>query len=396
MLSLSEGNALTLNLKLLSTFTLSCLLAFMTGCNAQSDASQAGMAAPEVQVAEVLVESVTVTETFNGRLEAPEHVQLRPRVSGYIQDVAFEEGAWVEAGDLLFQIDPRPYEARLRSARADLEQARSELALARSESRRSERLLESQAISQEEYDQRHSALANAQARLNAAQANVDTAELDLEYTRITAPVDGRAGRALITKGNLANADQTLLTTVVSVQPLHVYFDSNEAASASSRALINPAGGTLVRIGIGGNDGLPYSGELDYIGHSFNAGTGTLQYRAVLDNPDGALRPGQFARVEMPVERLRGALLVRRHAVLTNQDRRYVYVVDENNTVSHREVTPGRLVGNLMVIEAGLQSGERVVVNGTHKIFGAGMQIAPQGVAMRLDADADKPVLASAP
>lgn len=394
MRSLNEGKVFPV--KLSSMFVLSFLWIFTVGCEVQSQTSEANMAAPEVQVAEVLVESVTVTETFNGRLEAPEHVQLRPRVSGYIQDVAFEEGAWVETGELLFQIDPRPYEARLRSARAELEQADSELALAKSESRRAERLLESRAISQEEYDQRHSALANAQARVHAAQARLDTAELDLEYTRITAPIDGRAGRALITEGNLANADQTILTTVVSVQPLHVYFDSNEAASASSRALINPKGGTLVRIGLGSSDGLPYRGELDYIGNTFNAGTGTLQYRAVLDNPDGALRPGQFARVEMPVERLEGALLVRRQAVLTNQDRRYVYVVDENNTVSHREVTPGRQIGNLMVIEAGLQSGERVVVNGTHKIFAAGMQIAPQGVAMRQDTDGDKSVLAAAP
>ncbi len=391
--SLSEGNALTVQLS--RALALSFLVVLMAGCDVRSEASQADMAVPEVEVADVLVESVTVTETFNGRLEAPEHVQLRPRVSGYIQAVTFEEGAWVEAGDLLFQIDPRPYEARVRSARADLEQARSELALAGSESRRAERLLESQAISREEYDQRYSALANAQARVNAAEAGVDTAELDLEYTRIIAPVDGRAGRALVTKGNLANADQTVLTTVVSVQPLHVYFDSNEAASTSGRALVDPAGGTQVRVGLGSDAGLPYRGELDYIGNTFNAGTGTLQYRAVLDNPDGALRPGQFARVEMPVERLEGAILVRRQAVLTNQDRRYVYIVDENNTVSHREVTPGRQVDNLTVIEAGLQGGERVVVNGMQKIFGAGMQIAPQRVAMREDPDADNSVLASA-
>lgn len=393
MRSRSKGKALPL--KLSSIFIPGLLLALITGCDAQSETSQAVMPAPEVQVAEVLVESVTVTETFNGRLAAPEHVQLRPRVSGYIEEVAFEEGAWVEAGDLLFRIDPRPYEARLRSARAELEQARSQLALASSENRRAERLLEGQAISREEYDQRHSALAHAQARVHAAQADVDTAELNLEYTRITAPVDGRAGRALITRGNLANADQTLLTTVVSVQPLHVYFDSNEAASVSSRALVNAAGGTPVRIGLGSNDGLPYHGELDYIGNTFNADTGTLPYRAVLDNPDGVLRPGQFVRVEMPVERLQDALLVRRQAVLTNQDRRYVYVVDEHNRVAHREVTPGRQVGNLMVIEAGLQGGERVVVNGTHKIFAAGMQIAPQTVAMRQVIDAEEPVLAAA-
>lgn len=394
MRSLSEANALAVKFSgVLALFFLAVVL--LAGCSARSETAQTGMAAPEVDVAEVLVESVTVTETFNGRLEAPEHVQLRPRVTGYIQEVAFEEGELVEAGDLLFQIDPRPYEARARSARAELEWARSALELAESENRRAERLLESRAISEEEYDQRNSALANARARVNAAQADVDAAELDLEYTRITAPVDGRAGRALVTRGNLANADQTVLTTVVSVHPLHVYFDSNEAAAASSRSLFSREGGTTVRVGLGGDDGLPYRGELDYVDNTVNAGTGTLQYRAVLANPEGALRPGQFARVEMPVERLEGALLIRSQAVLTNQDRRYVYVVGEDNTVSRREITPGRQVGSLTVIEAGLQGGERVVVNGTQKIFGAGMQVAPQRVAMREDAGVDNAAIASA-
>lgn len=394
MRSLSEANALAVKFSgVLALVFLAVVL--LAGCSARSETAQTGMAAPEVDVAEVLVESVTVTETFNGRLEAPEHVQLRSRVSGYIQEVAFEEGELVKAGDLLFQIDPRPYEARARSARAELEWARSALELAESENRRAERLLEGRAISEEEYDQRHSALANARARVNAARADVDAAELDLEYTRITAPVDGRAGRALVTRGNLANADQTVLTTVVSVHPLHVYFDSNEAASASGRSLFSPDGQTTVRVGLGSDDGMPYSGELDYVDNTVNAGTGTLQYRAVLDNPDGALRPGQFARVEMPVDRLEGALLIRSQAVLTNQDRRYVYVVEEDNTVSRREIRPGRQVGNLTVIEAGLQGGERVVVNGTQKIFGAGMQVAPQRVAMREDAGADNAVIASA-
>lgn len=380
MRSFRAGNdvAIKIWVSLAVIFLVATLL---TGCDARSATSQI-MAPPEVDVAEVLIESVTVTETFNGRLEAPETARLRPRVSGYIDEVAFEEGEMVNAGDLLFQIDPRPYEARIRAAQAELAQAQAALALADSESRRAERLRDGRAISDEEYEQRLSARTNAQARLNAAKAAVDTAELDLEYTRITAPVDGRTGRALITKGNLASADQTLLTTVVSVDPLYVYFDSNEISAINSQPLVKTDGHTLLSIGLGSNDDMSYHGVLDYIGNAVNANTGTLQYRAVLDNSDGSLRPGQFARVEMPVDRIEGATLVRRQAVLTDQDRRFVYVVAEDNTVSRRQVVPGQQIDNLLVIQDGLRGGERVVVSGTQKIFAAGMQITPQQVAMR--------------
>ena len=367
---------------------------FLAGCGAGSSAAPAP-AAPEVDVAPVLSESVTLHETFTGRLEAPESVRLRPRVTGYIQRVAFTEGKLVRAGDLLFQIDPRPYEARLRAARAGLHQARSRKALAEKEATRAGHLLQSRAISREEYDQRQAALDNARAGVDAAAAALDTAELELEYTRVTAPVSGRAGRALITRGNLARADQTLLTTVESVDPLYVYFDSNEAAALSSRELLgDTAGGITLRVGVSGEDGFPRSGKLDYIGNRMDADTGTLQYRAVLDNPGGTLRPGQFARVEMPVQSLKQALLVRRSAVLTNQDRRYVYVVDENNAALPRQVDTGREVGDLLVIRNGLAAGDNVIVNGTQKIFRPGMQVAPQQVAMREAADASERVVAS--
>lgn len=354
---------------------------FLGGCNARSE-TQNVSAPPEVDVARVQAEPVTVTETFTGRVEAPETVELRPRVSGYIHEVAFEEGELVEAGDLLFRIDPRPYEARVKAARAELAQARSQLQLASSEAGRARRLLESRAISREEYDQRQAAQSGARARLDAAEAALATAELDLQYTRVTAPVSGRAGRAQVTRGNLASADQTLLTTVVSVDPLHVYFDGNEASAADSRNLPGPGQTTPVRIGLAGEDGFPHRGELDFVDNRLNAGTGTLQYRAVLPNPDGDFRPGQFARVEMPVARLDQALLVNRKAVLTDQDRRYVYVVDSNDEVMRRQVTTGRQVNELVLIREGLNGGDRVIVNGTQKIFGAGMKVRPRQVAMR--------------
>lgn len=340
------------------------------------------MAPPEVDVAPVLVEAVTITETFTGRLEAPETIQLRPRISGYVQEVAFEEGELVEAGDLLFRIDPRPYEAQVKAARAELEDARTQAQLTRQEAERARQLMEDSAISREEYDQRQSALARARANVSMAEAALETAELDLEYTRVTAPVSGRAGRALVTKGNLANADQSLLTTIVSVDPLHVYFDSNESAGMGGLSLVMPGSNTEVSVTLDGNERAPRRGRLDYIDNHLDASTGTLTFRAVLPNPGGQLRPGQFARVEMPVTQLKSAVLVDRKAVLTDQDRRYVYVVNDDNTVERRDVQPGRAAGGLRVIDEGLERNDRVVINGTQRIFGAGMSVTPNLVAMR--------------
>ncbi len=358
------------------------LTVLLTGCEAQSDEAMAMPPPPEVDVAEVVVEPVTLWESFTGRVASPETVDLRPRVSGYIDEVAFEEGELVQAGDLLFQIDPRPYKAREQAARAELALANSQLELARSEAGRAKTLLESRAISREEYDQRNAALMSARARVQAAQAALDTAELDLQYTRVTAPVSGRAGRALVTRGNLANADQSLLTTVVSVDPVHVYFEADEKSAFNSQQLLANGQPRNVRIALGDEDSRQYQGELDFVDNRLNPGTGTLQYRAVLNNPDGLIRPGQFARVEMPVAELDRALLVSRKAVLTDQDRRYVYVVDENNRVAPRHVTTGRQVDDLLVIRDGLNSGDMVIINGVQKVFGAGMEVKPQLVAMK--------------
>lgn len=358
------------------------LTVLLSGCEAQSDEAMAMPPPPEVDVAEVVVEPVTLWESFTGRVASPETVDLRPRVSGYIDEVAFEEGELVQAGDLLFQIDPRPYKAREQAARAELALANSQLELARSEAGRAKTLLESRAISREEYDQRNAALMSARARVQAAQAALDTAELDLQYTRVTAPVSGRAGRALVTRGNLANADQSLLTTVVSVDPVHVYFEADEKSAFNSQQLLANGQSRNVRISLGDEGSRQYQGELDFVDNHLNPGTGTLQYRAVLNNPDGLIRPGQFARVEMPVAELDRALLVNRKAVLTDQDRRYVYVVDENNRVAPRHVTTGRQVDDLLVIRDGLNSGDLVIINGVQKVFGAGMEVKPQLVAMK--------------
>ncbi|AJY51729.1 efflux RND transporter periplasmic adaptor subunit [Halomonas sp. KO116] len=376
------------------------LTALLTGCEAKSEeaAAPSSPPPPEVDVAEIIAQPVVLSESFTGRVEAAETVELRARVSGYIQEVAFEEGELVEQGDLLFLVDPRPYQARVSAAEADLAQARSQLAQAGSEAERARVLLGRQAISQEVHDQRQSALNNARAMVDAAQAALDTAELDLEYTRITAPVSGRAGRAMVTRGNLASADQSLLTTLVSIDPVHVYFEADEQAAFASQTLLTVDAPNNLTIELGGDPQRQYTGTLDFIDNRLNPNTGTLQFRAVLANPDGRIRPGEFARVEMPVARLEQALLVDRKAVLTNQDRRYVYVVNENNLAEQRQVTTGRQVAERTVITDGLQTGDRVIVNGVQKVFFPGMEVSPQSVAAAPAADApisdDQPTIAA--
>lgn len=363
---------------------LAALIAMvLAGCDVQSEAEPESAPA-EVDVAHVITEPVTLWESFTGRVVAPETVELRPRVSGYIDTVAFEEGEQVNAGDLLFQIDPRPYQARVQAAQAEREQANSQLQLAVSEAGRAKTLLESRAISREEFDQRNAAMLGAKAQMNAADAALASAELDLQYTRITAPISGRAGRAMVTKGNLASADQTLLTTVVSVDPMHVYFEANEQSAFESLQVPGAGKSAPVRIGLSGETGYPHQGTLDFIDNRLNSSTGTLQYRAELANPDGVFKPGQFARVEMPVAKLERAVLVSRKAVMTDQDRRYVYVVDEHNQVARRQVTPGSSAGELLVIQQGLERGDRVIVNGIQKVFGDGAVVQPNLVAMRDD------------
>lgn len=359
------------------------VIALLTGCDARGEAdATSAPPPPEVDVAMVLREPVTLRETFTGRVASPQTVQVRPRVSGYIDEVAFEEGELVEAGDLLFRIDPRPYEARVQAAKASLAQARSQRQLAEVEAERASTLIGRQAISREQHDQRQAAALNARARETEADAALTSAELELQYTRVTAPVTGRTGRAMVTKGNLASADQSVLTTLVSVDPLYVYFDSNEAEALGAQTLLTRGETMTLHIGLTGETGFPHQGQLDFIDNQINADTGTLRYRAVLSNPNGAFRPGQFARVEMPVAHLNAAVLVNRKAVLANQDRRFVYVVGDDNTVTPRQVQIGREVGDLMVVHEGLETGERVIVNGTQKVLAPGMPVTPNPIAMR--------------
>jgi multidrug efflux system membrane fusion protein len=340
---------------------------------------------PEVSVARVVSQEVSPWDEFTGRVSAVETVELRPRVSGYIERVAYEEGAEIHKGDLLFVIDQRRYRAALDRAAADLERARSEARLTVTEFQRAETLLAAKAISREEFDARRAAHAQGNASVRAAEAAVDNAKLDLQFTEVRAPIDGRAGRALVTVGNLAQADATLLTTLVSIDPVHVYFDADEqtflrygelARRGEHRNEANP-----VRIGLANENGYPHEGSVDFIDNQVDPRTGTIRARAVVANADRAFTPGLFARVQMQGGRRFDALLIDEKAVLTDQDRKYVYVLGADNVAVRKDIELGRRIGNLRVVDYGLDLQDFVIVHGVQKVYFAGMPVTPQTIAM---------------
>lgn len=359
--------------------------AVLAACSSQAAPGEAAMAPPEVSVAQVLARPIAQWDEYTGRVVAAETVELRPRVSGYVDRVAFHEGDEVSKGDLLFVIDQRPYRAALARAQAQLAQAQSEQQLAQSQDARAKELLEASAISREDFETRRAASAHGSAGVRAAQAAVTAAQLDLEFTQIRSPIDGRAGRALVTSGNLAQADATLLTTVVSLDPVHVYFQTDEqdflAYQALSRSGKRNAAGNAVRVGLANEQGYPHTGQVDFTDNQVDPDTGTIRARAVVANPDRVFTPGLYARVQLEGAAAAQALLVDERAVLTDQDRKYVYVLGEGNQAERRDIVPGRAVGNLRVVSQGLTAHDRVIVHGVQKVFFPGMPVTPQPVEM---------------
>jgi multidrug efflux system membrane fusion protein len=356
-----------------------------TACSSEAAPTAAMPPPPEVSVAQVLAKDVRQWDEFTGRVAAVETVELRPRVSGYVDRVAYAEGQEVRKGDLLFAIDPRPYRAALDRALADLERARSEARLAQTQDRRAQMLIDAKAISREEFETRRAATAQGNAAVRAAEAAVAAARLDLQFTQVRAPIDGRAGRAMVTEGNLAQADATLLTTLVSLDPVHVYFESDEqsflrygelARKGERNGTRNP-----VRVGLANEAGYPHAGTVDFVDNQVDPRTGTIRARAVLPNPDRRFTPGLFARVQLQGSGRFRALLVDDKAVLTDQDRKYVYVLGPGNSAQRRDVVLGRMVDGLRVVESGLAPQDKVIVNGVQKVFFPGMPVAPKQVAM---------------
>ncbi|HEY1725412.1 MAG TPA: efflux RND transporter periplasmic adaptor subunit [Steroidobacteraceae bacterium] len=345
---------------------------------------------PQVSVAQVLERRVKDWDEFTGRFQAVESVEIRPRVSGYIDQVAFKEGGPIKRGDLLFVIDPRPYKADFDHATADVKRYKTAFDLAQIELNRVQRLRDSGAVSQEELDERKSTLAQAESNVSGANATLESATLNLSFTRVTSPIAGRVGRAEVTRGNLVTGGSnggTLLTTVESIDPIYVYFEGSEQAylhynemarageRPSSRDAPNP-----VRIGLADEEGFPHTGTMDFVDNQVNPQTGTIRGRAVLDNKDGLFTPGLFARVQLLGSSEYTAILIDDAAVNTDQNQKYVLLLGPNNQVEYRRVKLGRMIDSLRIVREGLKAGDVIVVSGAQRVH-PGITVTPQKVSM---------------
>jgi RND family efflux transporter MFP subunit len=374
--------ALTLSLLAVVAATLSACARNEAATNAA-----AAMPPPQVTVAQVLSKPVTEFDEFTGRFEAIDRVEVRPRVSGYISSVNFTEGSEVKKGDVLFVIDQRPYAADLKHAQAQLAQTKSALTLAKSEKARAVNLLSQRAISQEEYDTRASGDEQAEANMQLAEANLETAELNMTYTKVTAPISGRISRANVTLGNLVTNGQTLLTTLVSIDPIYVRFDGDEQAylryvkEAKDRAAAgSKEAASPVLVGLANEQGFPHSGVMVFLDNEVDPATGTIRTRAKLDNHDRAFTPGLFARVRLLGDKKYDALLINDSAVGTDQTVKYVLVVGADNKVEYRPVKLGPVIDGLRVVREGLKEHDTIVVNGLQRVR-PGSPVTPQTVAM---------------
>ena len=341
----------------------------------------------QVTVAPALGREVADWDEFTGRFESVDAVDVRPRVSGFVQRVAFTEGATVRRGDVLFVIDRRPYEADVARAEAELERARTRAQLAGMELERAQRLVSTQAISREELDTRQSGRAEGDAAVRAAEAAVTTARLNLEWTTVRAPISGRVGRAEVTPGNLVQAGPptaTLLTTIVSLDPIYVYFDSDEQAYLKYvRSIGGRSSKQPVYVGLANESGFPHQGTLDFVDNRLDSGAGTIRVRALVANKARLFAPGLFARVRLVGSERYAATLVRDQASGTDQDRKFVLVLKPDSSVDYRAVTLGRIVDGLRVVTSGLRPGEEVVINGLLRVR-PGMKVTPKRAAMSPD------------
>jgi len=343
--------------------------------------------APQVPVAEAITRTITPSTEFTGFLAAPKVVELRSRVGGAVDAVSVPEGSLVRKGQLLFQIDPRPFQVALDTATAQLRQAEVLSSQAQADFDRAERLVATGALSRKTYDDAVSARNARQAQVQAAKATVAAAQLDLSYARVSAPIAGRVDRVLVTEGNLVSGGgagaATLLTTIVSIDPVHVYFDIDEATYVNVVSRSRPGSGTHaslpVQVGLSTDRNFPYKGVLDFVGNAIDRSTGTIRARAVIPNPDGRLTPGLFARAKLSTASSRQAVLIDDQAVGTDQGRNYVLVVGENNQAQYRPIELGPVVDGLRVINGGLQGGEKIIIKG---LVRPGMTVTPRMVPMQ--------------
>ncbi|QHF28959.1 multidrug efflux RND transporter periplasmic adaptor subunit MexE [Pseudomonas sp. R32] len=358
----------------------------MSACGRTPEAVQAP-AATKVSVAKVLEQPINEWDEFTGRLEAPETVEVRPRVSGQIDQVAFTEGAQVKKGDLLFQIDPRPFQAEVRRLEAQLQQARATAIRSENEAQRGERLRSSNAISAELAESRTSAAAEARAGVAAIQAQLDLARLNLSFTRVTAPISGRVSRAQFTAGNIVTADVTPLTSVVSTDKVYAYFDADERVYLKYTQLARDGQrgqSTPVYLGLSNESGNPHLGQMNFVDNQVNPKTGTIRGRAVFDNTDGQFTPGLYARLKLVGSATYSAVLINDEAVGTDLGKKFVLVMDKDNKAAYRAVELGPKLEGLRIVRNGLSKDDRIVVKGLQRVR-PGSPVDPQDTPMASEA-----------
>src|SRR5712664_3095871 len=368
---------------------LATLAGLDAGCS--SSAQPKAPAPAEVSVAEVICKQLGDSDEFTGRLEAVNAVEVRPRVSGYLQSVQFKEGAIVRQSDLLFQIDPRPFQAEVDRLKGDLSQAKAQLSRAQSDFERAERLHNNDGMSAEEYDRRAAVRNEAEARIAATEAALRGAELNLEFTRVTAPITGRVGRAEITEGNLVEggAGQIRpLTTLVSLDPIYVYFDVDEQtylkyAHLTQTHRTNSHGlRESALLGLADEDAFPHVGQVSFVDNQVSSSTGTIRLRATFANKNLALTPGLFARIRLQGGGMQSGCLARDEAVVTDLNQKYVFVLGKGNMLEYRPVKLGPMTDGLRVVRDGLHAGDVIVVNGLQRVR-PGASVSPKMVSMAI-------------
>ncbi|MEQ1418386.1 efflux RND transporter periplasmic adaptor subunit [Acinetobacter pittii] len=356
----------------------------------KQQASSAQMPIPQVPVAEVITQELNPTAEYTGYLSAPQSVEIKSRVGGVINSVSVPEGSYVRKGQVLFKIDPEPFQVALNTAQARLKAAEVQYSQAVLDFNRANKLVESGAVSNKVYDDALATKNNRQAQVQEAQAAVSAAKLDLSYTNITAPISGRIDRVLVTSGNLIaggnTGNATALTTIVSVNPLYVYFDLDEKTFLNLKEQNKSGQFNLpIEMGLANTETYPYTGKLNFVSNQIDQRTGTLRVRASIANDSGELAPGMFARVKLTTGNKRSTILIDDQAVGTDQGNNFVLVLGSKNTVEFRPVTLGSVVDGLRIISSGLQTGDKVIIKG---LVRPGIQVKPNIVPMQTSAPTD--------
>jgi len=378
------------------TVAAAALALALTGCGGGQQAQGAPPPAA-VTVATPLVQDIVDWDEYVGRFEAVQNVEVRPRATGFLASTHFRDGQFVQRGQLLFRVDPRPALAALAQSKAQMAQAQATLANARTELARSQNLAAQRAASQEELESRQATLRSATAQVAAAAAVVRARELDLAFTRVTAPISGRISERRVDPGNAVTADQTVLTTIVSIDPLHFVFQGSEALLLKYQRQDSGARvGTPVRVKLSDETDYSHSGTLDFVDNAIDTGAGTIRARAIIPNPGGFLKPGMFGNLRLEASRPYPALLVPDTAVIADAARQVVYVVDKTGAVVVRPVQTGPLLGNLRVIRSGIVREDRVIIDGTQRARPGQKVNAKQGKIVAAAAPASAPPGSSAP